>query len=449
MEKVYPAKTECKLYRRRWLMLAIFFCFSVGNVYQWIQYSIISNIITKYYDVPTVAVDFTSMIFMIGMKVPMIIGTFLTALGACIKLLSVSPDRFWVTFVGQTSVALGQLFLLSVPPTLAAIWFGEKEVSTACAIGTIGNQGMKVPMIIGTFLTALGACIKLLSVSPDRFWVTFVGQTSVALGQLFLLSVPPTLAAIWFGEKEVSTACAIGTIGNQLGIVMGFLIPPMVVHDHDNIDDIGDELMLIFICSAAFNSFIFLCTLGIVMGFLIPPMVVHDHDNIDDIGDELMLIFICSAAFNSFIFLCTARPPLPPSPQQALQWENSANNVDSGFRGFIKLMKRLLCYRDFMFLLFAYSFNQAVLNSVSTLLNQVILNYFEDEVEFAGYVGVVFVAGGILGGFIFGPILDRTRKYKLVSCIMYALSTLGMLGFTFILKTKSQVLVYIVTAVFG
>jgi len=39
--------------------------YSASNSMQWIQYSIISNIITKYYDVSDYAVDMTSMIYMI------------------------------------------------------------------------------------------------------------------------------------------------------------------------------------------------------------------------------------------------------------------------------------------------------------------------------------------------------------------------------------------------
>ncbi|PSN29736.1 hypothetical protein C0J52_27627 [Blattella germanica] len=55
-----------KLYRRRWFLLAVFFCFSGGNSFQWIQYSIISNLVSKYYDVSSLFVDFTSIVFMVA-----------------------------------------------------------------------------------------------------------------------------------------------------------------------------------------------------------------------------------------------------------------------------------------------------------------------------------------------------------------------------------------------
>ena len=64
----------------------------------------------------------------------------------------------------------------------------------------------------------IGAWIKVASVSPDRFWVTFLGQFIVAISQVFILGVPPRLAAVWFGPTQVSTACAIGVFGNQVGV---------------------------------------------------------------------------------------------------------------------------------------------------------------------------------------------------------------------------------------
>ena len=39
---------SCKVYRRRWLMLAIFVLVSMSNAFLWLQYSIITDIIMKY-----------------------------------------------------------------------------------------------------------------------------------------------------------------------------------------------------------------------------------------------------------------------------------------------------------------------------------------------------------------------------------------------------------------
>jgi FLVCR family feline leukemia virus subgroup C receptor-related protein len=55
----------CRLYKRRWVILLIFVFYSMSNAMQWIQYSIISNIVTRFYGVDSLAVNWTSMIYMI------------------------------------------------------------------------------------------------------------------------------------------------------------------------------------------------------------------------------------------------------------------------------------------------------------------------------------------------------------------------------------------------
>ena len=72
-------------------------------------------------------------------------------------------------------------------------------------------------MLIGSFGTMIGAWVKCASISPDRFYVGFIGQVITAISQIFILGIPARLAAVWFGPDQVSTACSIGVFGNQVG----------------------------------------------------------------------------------------------------------------------------------------------------------------------------------------------------------------------------------------
>lgn len=74
-------------------------------------------------------------------------------------------------------------------------------------------------MIVGIVGTCTGSWLKVASVSPDRFWVGFLGQSIVALSQVFILSIPARLAAVWFGPSQVSSACSIGVFGNQVSAI--------------------------------------------------------------------------------------------------------------------------------------------------------------------------------------------------------------------------------------
>lgn len=60
-----PQIEKVKVYRIRWLILALFVGYSASNSIQWIQFSIIADVVVKYYNVPTSWVDWTSMIYMV------------------------------------------------------------------------------------------------------------------------------------------------------------------------------------------------------------------------------------------------------------------------------------------------------------------------------------------------------------------------------------------------
>lgn len=74
-------------------------------------------------------------------------------------------------------------------------------------------QGLRWALIVAAGLTSLGSWVKVGSVGRDRFWVTMVGQVLVAVGQVFMLFLPPRLASVWFGPHQVSLACSMGFIG--------------------------------------------------------------------------------------------------------------------------------------------------------------------------------------------------------------------------------------------
>lgn len=149
---------ECptRLYRRRWLIVLLFSSYSLCNAYQWIQYGIISNIFMQFYGVSAFAVDWMSMVYMLtyipfvfpvtwlldrkGLRVVALVATGVNCAGAWIKVASAKPHLFWVSALGQVACAVAQVFILGMPSHIAAVWFGPKEVSTACSIGVFGNQ---------------------------------------------------------------------------------------------------------------------------------------------------------------------------------------------------------------------------------------------------------------------------------------------------------------------
>ncbi|XP_016359055.1 choline/ethanolamine transporter flvcr2a isoform X3 [Sinocyclocheilus anshuiensis] len=190
---------NARLYRRRWLILCLFSSYSLCNAFQWIQYGIINNIFMKFYNVSSFAIDWLSMIYM----------------------LTYIPFIFPVT------------------------WLLERK-------------GLRVIALLAASINCVGTWIKVASVQPNLFWVTMLGQFACSFAQVFILGMPSQVASVWFGSDEVSTACAIGVFGNQLGIAIGFLIPPVLVPNVDDMNELAQHISVMFYITAAVASLIFL-----------------------------------------------------------------------------------------------------------------------------------------------------------------------------------------------
>jgi len=339
--------TITKLYTRRYFILAIFSLYSMSSAFQWIEYSIITNIITVYYDgVEDMHVAWTSMIYM-------------------------------ATYI---------------PLMFVATWM-------------LDNWGLKKILVFGGCLNAAGALIKLASLSKDRFWVSFLGQTVAACAQSFILEIPPKIASLWFGPSEVSTATSIGVFGNQLGVALGFLIPPMMVPAYvgnataEQDQAVENGLWKMFSSSAC------LCTFAVIMMFIV-------------IRDE---------------------PPVPPSDARAVAADMAAqcNQQKQSSMGLYWIsIKQLLKNVPYLLLLLSYGINTGVYYAIGTLLNPILIIYHKGCEAEIGQIGLTMIVAGLAGSVICGVFLDKTKKFKGTTTGIYGLSLAFMVVFTFTIQEQ-------------
>lgn len=85
-----------------------------------------------------------------------------------------------------------------------------------------------------------------------------VGQAISAIAQVFILGIPARLAAVWFGPNEVSTATALGVFGNQVGVAIGFLLPPEIVPEVEDKELMGKRFIYMMYGTAGFTTLIFI-----------------------------------------------------------------------------------------------------------------------------------------------------------------------------------------------
>ncbi|XP_066149845.1 heme transporter FLVCR1-like isoform X2 [Euwallacea fornicatus] len=147
---------EIVVFTYRWIILFLYGLVALTNFMQVLQFSIISNIITQFYNVDNILVDLSCIIFFISfiiffypvsfivekynLKLTVVSAMALTLAGNLIKLFAAQSDRYWVVLLAQLPIAIGQVQLASIASKLATTWFGPEEVSTACAIAVLWMQ---------------------------------------------------------------------------------------------------------------------------------------------------------------------------------------------------------------------------------------------------------------------------------------------------------------------
>uniref|UniRef100_A0A8C0C9Y5 FLVCR heme transporter 1 n=1 Tax=Balaenoptera musculus TaxID=9771 RepID=A0A8C0C9Y5_BALMU len=294
---------------RRFLVLLIFSLYSLVNAFQWIQYSIISNVFESFYNVSSLHIDWLSMVYM----------------------------------------------LAYVPLIFPATWL-------------LDTRGLRLTALLGSGLNCLGAWIKCGSVQQHLFWVTMLGQCLCSVAQVFILGLPSHIASVWFGPKEVSTACATAVLGNQLGTAVGFLLPPVLVPNTQN------------------NTQLLACNIS--------------------------TMFYGTSAVATLLFILTViafkeKPQYPPSQAQAVLQDSPP-----GEYSYVKSIRNLFKNIPFVLLLITYGIMTGAFYSVSTLLNQIILTYYEGEEVNAGRIGLTLVLAGMVGSILCGLWLDYTKTYN-------------------------------------
>jgi len=107
------------------------------------------------------------------------------------------------------------------------------------AVYCIDRFGIKAGVRYGSTCLLLGASLRCLSTFPLyekkidqtlKFWLTFIGQSIIALGHPFLICMSTKVSQVWFSEREriLSTAAMAGA--PALGAAIGSVATPFIVN---------------------------------------------------------------------------------------------------------------------------------------------------------------------------------------------------------------------------
>ena len=332
-------------------------------------------------------------------------------------LLSGLNGCVWIQFASVS--ALSQTFFNT--SALSIDWFSIVFLVTYipgvfAANVVYARNGLRSGLLLGATLNAVGAGLRWAGAvqRPPSFAVAMGGQLLAAMAQCLTFGAPALLAAVWFGASERATATTFGVLANQLGAGCGMLTAAIIAEGWE----LADVLQ-----ATAFAA--------------------------------LAVLLVFALAFE-------AAPPTPPSASAAvlstvaaeravavgsgsvstevasLLAEDDGDRGEGGSGGDSGGYAALLRNKGFALLLLSYGCLMAVNNSVSTLINVILIPSFGAEASTAAStIGFALIIAGVPGALLVGLLVGRWPRYLGAFRSLIAAATLAMAGFAAAIQARA------------
>ncbi|KAH9907474.1 MFS general substrate transporter [Xylariomycetidae sp. FL2044] len=224
--------------------------------------------------------------------------------------------------------------------------------------------------------------------SGGMYGVTMLGQILTGLAQPFVLSAPTRYSDMWFTSRGRVAATALTSLANPLGGVLGQLVMPFLV---------------------------------------LKP---------EDLSNGVLYVAIISSVCALPSFFVPAAPPTPPAPSSATPKTTLRSTLPH------------LRSRELWLVLVPFAVYVGFFNSVSSLLNQILLPYGFSSDD-AGIAGAVFIVVGLVAAAAASPVLDRTKAFLPAIRVLTPCIALAYLAFLFMPATRTLAGPYVVLAGLG
>jgi MFS family permease len=195
------AESTFKVYKYRWVVLAVFMFVNLTIQMLWISYSPITGPAAEYYGVSDLYIGWLSMIFMLAF-IPFSLPAswaidsfgFHKAVGFGVILMGVfgvlrglAGANYSLVFACTLFIAIGQPFLLNAWAKVPARWFAVTERATAVGIVTLANLlGTAIGMVLTPIL------INTIPISTVQLIYGCIAAFSAVLFLVLAKEYPPT-----------------------------------------------------------------------------------------------------------------------------------------------------------------------------------------------------------------------------------------------------------------
>ncbi len=203
-----------RIYRYRWVILAIFTLINIVVQIQWLSFASIAREARLFYNATALQIDFFSMIYMLvflivcipasyvidtyGIRIGIGLGAVLTGIFGFLKGFYAAD--YTIVAVSQTGLAVAQPFVLNSATKLAGRWFPVNERATAVGVATLSQFIGIVIVMIATPLMISKTADGTYDLSGALWTYGIISLACAVLLLLFLREHPPTPPVL--GEKD-------------------------------------------------------------------------------------------------------------------------------------------------------------------------------------------------------------------------------------------------------
>jgi MFS family permease len=195
------AISEYKIYRYRWVVLAVYMYISALTQLYWLNFAAIDTFVEEHFSITASTVMWFTLVFPLvqvllsmpagmvidkkGFKYGVTIGALFTGIFAMLRL--VNTESFAVLLIAQIGIAIGQPFVLNGITKLVVTWFPQKEEATAVGLGSLA---LLVGMMVG--LGATPALVQFLGFKTMLLIYGILGLLGILLFFSLVKAQPST-----------------------------------------------------------------------------------------------------------------------------------------------------------------------------------------------------------------------------------------------------------------
>ncbi|KAL2266206.1 hypothetical protein VTJ83DRAFT_5558 [Remersonia thermophila] len=309
-----------------------------------------------------------------------------------LTLLNIIVSWDWLTFAPVASHAAQYFNTTETVVNWLSTSFMFAFTFATPAVIYLLHLGPKPSIATSAALVLVGNWIRYAgahATSGGIFGLVMFGQILTGFAQALVLPAPARYSDLWFTHRGRVAATALSSLANPLGGALGQLIVPFWV------------------------------------------------DQPSDVPRMVLYMSIISSVCAISAFFIPAKPPTPAAP--------SSETPKLSLRASAAALAGQL---EFWLLVLPFAVYVGLFNSVSSLINQILLPYgFNDEE--AGIAGALLIAVGLVAAAVSSPVIDRTKSFLAAVRIAVPLIAASYLAFVWMPGTRSLAGPYAVMAVLG